>query len=335
MDFFTKMNGFHTYFKHPYCDELTKENLEIILDFLGIFTYSKLKSINIDYPSMRAPLSVFIAKSSDNILGIGLTDDKTTFANSQISVLIDAGYSVDELEDEIVETARLEFGLEIKWYTTLDVSSILGKETFLSKFGDVDNRIERFDKFKKDQDYLSFLIELDKSSQILVNNIKKAKEDIMDINPIFKARGLTVDDKMVFCVLPFDEERLEIFNEIIKPELEKMELRIIRADSVFSNNEVMEDIWTYINKSRFVIADLSGANANVYYELGICHTVGKDVIPICDEVSLKEDYDGKLPFDINTRRTIFYKNTGAGMLTFTEKLKKTVTSIITGETVID
>jgi hypothetical protein len=42
----------------------------------------------------------------------------------------------------------------------------------------------------------------------------------------------------------------------------------------------MRNIWKSICEARLVVADLTGGNANVFYELGIAHTVGKETILI-------------------------------------------------------
>ena len=61
----------------------------------------------------------------------------------------------------------------------------------------------------------------------------------------------------------------------------------------------MEDIWELINKSRIIVADVTGKNANVFYELGISHTIGKDYI-----VLTQNELD--VPFDLKHRRYFKY-----------------------------
>lgn len=159
----------------------------------------------------------------------------------------------------------------------------------------------------------------------------------MWINPIFKAKDLTVDPNLCFCVLPFNDDRLEIFDEIIKPNLEKdYGLSVIRSGNIFEPNQnLMESIWTYINKAAFVITDMSDRNPNVFYELGICHTLGKPVITLCDQDSYEKDYGGKLPFDISAINTIFYKNSGAGPQKLIKEIEKNIEAIRSGKAYIE
>ena len=61
----------------------------------------------------------------------------------------------------------------------------------------------------------------------------------------------------------------------------------------------MQTIWEHINKARFIIADCTGRNPNVFYELGIAHTIGKKVF-LCAQK--RKDF----PFDISAIRSYEY-----------------------------
>jgi hypothetical protein len=149
------------------------------------------------------------------------------------------------------------------------------------------------------------------------------------INPIFKARDITVDKSLCFAILPFVQEQLEIFDQFITPVLgNEFKMQVLKAKDIFSNNEIMEDIWTYICKSRFLIADISGKNPNVFYELGICHTLGKEVITICSKESYEKDYNNRFPFDIAHRRIITYTNSWIGMEQFKKDLIGTIQALL-------
>lgn len=81
----------------------------------------------------------------------------------------------------------------------------------------------------------------------------------------------------------------------------------------------MQDIANLIARSRVVISDLSGKNPNVFYETGIAHTLGRDVIQITQSA---ED----VPFDLRHLRFINYLPNGEGL----EDLKIQVTRRLKG-----
>jgi len=237
--------------------------------------------------------------------------------------------------------ASNELGLKNYVFATLDKTLWYSAKGFLdSVYFEAERKndfiINIVNKYVEQQDLTVLSYEYD-----ILRSVIKYLEDLdrrkktMHIDPIFKADNLVIDPKMVFCALPFNDDRLEIFIEIIRPHLETMDLNAIKISDVKSiTGNIMENIWTYINKSRFVIVDISDKNPNVFYELGICHTVGKDTIIICDEDSFKSDYKSKFPFDISGLNTIVYKNKGAGMIKLKEELGHVIKAIVSGEDVI-
>lgn len=312
---------------------LTLEETKIILDFIAIFLNDKkiksgMSDLNI---ILRSPFHCFVLETEEYII-YGVSNDRCI---TNGGVIIDAKevYLNENAEDLMKKASKEELGFSINNFIWVKKDIVYKYKDFLTSMTQVIDFNIAFDELKKTEN-AEFGMEIVRCTNEFFEKLNEEGK-MLNINPVFKARNLTVDENMCFCVLPFDSERLEIFNDIIKPELEKeFGLTIIRADTIFSNNDIMEDIWTYICKSRFVIADVSLQNPNVFYELGICHTVGKDVITICDESSLAEDYSGKLPFDIQSRRTIFYKNSGSGPKKMVEDLKNTVKSILDGKIVL-
>ncbi|MBV4537226.1 hypothetical protein [Pseudomonas urmiensis] len=83
-----------------------------------------------------------------------------------------------------------------------------------------------------------------------------------------------------------------------------------RADSIWEHQEIIQDIVSLIDRSAVIIGDCSGRNANVFYEIGIAHALGKQVILITQN---PED----IPFDLAHLRNIRYHNNGEGI----ERLK--------------
>jgi hypothetical protein len=73
----------------------------------------------------------------------------------------------------------------------------------------------------------------------------------------------------------------------------------VRADELFSTGTVIEQIWHQVIKSKVLLADLSGKNANVFYELGLSHAACKPVILTSRDVK-------DIPFDLRHLRAIIY-----------------------------
>lgn len=122
---------------------------------------------------------------------------------------------------------------------------------------------------------------------------------LVPADPIWRGRRFVTDDSLGFVMIPFSDSFFTIYEEAIIPALESAGLRSIHAGEIFSNHVVMEDIWEAICTAKIVIADVTGRNPNVFYELGIAHTLGKECI-----VLTQDSQD--VPFDIRARRFIEY-----------------------------
>ncbi|MEU9103461.1 hypothetical protein AB0D54_03675 [Streptomyces xanthophaeus] len=95
------------------------------------------------------------------------------------------------------------------------------------------------------------------------------------------------------------EYHLGIFEQVIAPACEKYEIAAVRADGIAHAGDINEQICRHVIESDLVIADVSGGNPNVMYELGLRHITGKPTIHIGEA--------GQLPFDIASIRTIRYQ----------------------------
>jgi hypothetical protein len=133
----------------------------------------------------------------------------------------------------------------------------------------------------------------------VIYKLRQRLQDIVPANPIWRGRRFETDSTLAFCLLPFKDNFMRVFEEGVLPAIEAAGLRGIHAGQIFDNREIIEDIWESISTCRIVVADVTDRNPNVFYELGICHTLGKEVIVITQRA---ED----VPFDIRHRRFIEY-----------------------------
>lgn len=134
-----------------------------------------------------------------------------------------------------------------------------------------------------------------------------------------RAKSLGSD---IFVIMPFREDLKAIYSDRLIPVAARIGLSISRADDLFTNHSIMSDVWSSIFRSKLVIADCTGRNPNVFYELGICHTLGKPVILLAQDA---ED----VPSDIRHLRYLEY-STGAAAKTdaFEAKLTATIREIL-------
>ena len=78
-----------------------------------------------------------------------------------------------------------------------------------------------------------------------------------------------------------------------------------RADDIWNNQHILDDIIELIETAAVVVCDLSNRNPNVFYEAGIAHTLGKEVI-------LLTQSDNDVPFDLQSIRYVRYLNNNQG-----------------------
>ena len=110
------------------------------------------------------------------------------------------------------------------------------------------------------------------------------------------------------------EEGIQVFEEVIGPACTAFGLEAIRADMISRSGEIPEQIFRQLRDCAVVIADLTGANPNVMYELGLRHTTGGVTIQIGEK--------GRLPFDVAAIRAIMFKRTDAGLVQARKDLSK-------------
>lgn len=104
-----------------------------------------------------------------------------------------------------------------------------------------------------------------------------------------------------FVVMPLAEAFKEVYEHAIQPAAEAAGFDCYRADHAYGPSAIISDIIKGIFAADVVVADISGSNPNVFYELGVAHTIDNKALVICEET--KE----KLPFDLAAYRIIFYR----------------------------
>lgn len=138
---------------------------------------------------------------------------------------------------------------------------------------------------------------------------------------IFPSINFEVDPSLVFVAMPFSGHFDALYEAIEGLVNNHCHLRCLRADTIFENGRITADIWRCVNEAMVTVADLSGRNANVFYEVGLAHALGKPVILLSRDVN-------DTPFDLRELRVIQYDPEG-GFKALRDRLLEAIRSCVT------
>jgi hypothetical protein len=121
-------------------------------------------------------------------------------------------------------------------------------------------------------------------------------------------------------MMPFDKSFDPVFSTI-QSAIREHALTCRRADDIWENSAIIQDVVSLIDKSLIVICDCSKRNSNVFYEIGIAHTLGRNVLLISQS---KDD----IPFDLQHIRFIHYSNSEEGLRDLASRIQERVGNIV-------
>lgn len=102
---------------------------------------------------------------------------------------------------------------------------------------------------------------------------------------------------------PFNDKGEILFKEC-REVLYDMDIYLQKTDNYMEKSDILMNIISLIIQSEIVIVNINGRNPNVYYELGIAHTLGKPTILLSEMNNPIED----IGFDIRQKKIIMYKS---------------------------
>jgi hypothetical protein len=114
----------------------------------------------------------------------------------------------------------------------------------------------------------------------------------MAVNPLFGRVETLIERLDVFVLMPFKADMLPVYEDHIKPTCANMGLTVRRADDFFTAHSVVQDIWTAIVSARLIVADCTDRNPNVFYEIGLAHTIGKPTILLTQRAKISRSTYG-------------------------------------------
>lgn len=133
--------------------------------------------------------------------------------------------------------------------------------------------------------------------------------------------------KLCFIVTPIGPDNSEIrrstdglLRAVLEPVLKDKGYKVEVAHEIDTPGSITDQVINRILESELVVANLTGLNPNVMYELAIRHCAALPVIVVAEKGT-------NLPFDIVAERTVFYSNDMHGVVDLIANLKRVVTGI--------
>ena len=112
-------------------------------------------------------------------------------------------------------------------------------------------------------------------------------------------------EQSCFIMMPFNDRFQSYYDKIFSPVVTDVGLNPVKVDEIYTPTQISVDIFQLIQSASIILADVTGKNPNVNYELGIAHALGKKTIIITQG-------DDDVPFDYRHLRYIVYDTRYAG-----------------------
>lgn len=125
---------------------------------------------------------------------------------------------------------------------------------------------------------------------------------------------------LVSVMMPFQAEFDPVYVALQKA-ITAADMKPMRADDFWEHHFVIQDIVNLIVRAWIVICDCSGRNPNVFYEAGIAHALGKEVILITQS-------ENDVPFDLRHIRYVKYLNNGQGLAALSDAVQSRISTIV-------
>lgn len=285
------------HFEHSDLDESTTSFLKSVVKRLDQDIELAIAAANVPRGAVRStgPCLVHVLINSTDVYVIGKKTDlvSTTYYNS----ITEGRHTANEVHS----FAILQMGLDDPFVLQIQRSQI--EHDHLVVCSDFNLTHLAADYVKNEVSYRQRLKGL-KGSDVLLGS-----------------DSIQVQENRCFVMMPFDSALKGIYDHHIKKVVTSKGFECKRADDYHGPRVITSDIGLLIRGSKLLIADLTLAKPNVFYELGIAHTVGKSPILICQSGT-------KLEFDIQHYRIHTYDNNAEGLARLDDLLAKAIDEIL-------
>lgn len=124
-----------------------------------------------------------------------------------------------------------------------------------------------------------------------------------------------------FVVMQFSDPYDQVYSDVIRRVCEEFGLEAVRADEIYGPGLIISDVVDQIQRAQVIIADISPANPNVYFEVGYALALRKQIILLAKKGT-------PLPFGVSAFRVFFYEDSIGGKAKVEEGLARHLRAIL-------
>lgn len=138
----------------------------------------------------------------------------------------------------------------------------------------------------------------------------------------FAPVSISASPPSAFVVMQFTPPFDELYEAVIRPVCAEQGIAASRASDIYRPGVIIQDIIQGLAEAQVVIAEITPANPNVFYEVGYSHALDKPTILLANRAEISE-----LPFDLRGFRVVFYDDTISGKSSIESDLRKHLRAI--------
>lgn len=176
------------------------------------------------------------------------------------------------------------------------------KNALVDTFGVSADKVDEFKAvFAEDLNDAQLVEEINGKKRIL--DVTREADDSATVGDTLKkiSKGVKIEHgDTCFVMMPFADPIGGYYKSIYELAISKSGLRPVRADDdIFATGKIIDQVWSGITAAKVLVAELTGRNPNVFYELGLAHALNKPVVLVSSNQS-------DVPFDLQHIRVIYY-----------------------------